>query len=106
MVIDNRKLYEYKNNDTDIYYIVNKVKDETKYTLDLNPSIEVMNTYRENYFKMETVGYEIKAISYYKVSELMEIVNKLNINIEPISMDSKKKKSKKEIYELIIHHFR
>jgi hypothetical protein len=42
----------------------------------------------------------IKTITYYKVSDLVDMCEKLSIEI--INTTTKKNKSKKELYELII----
>jgi hypothetical protein len=45
----------------------------------------------------------LKSMGSYKLDELTDLCQKLNINIEP-SVD-KKKKTKKDIYELLVLNY-
>ena len=60
--------------------------------------------YKETYYKMPTFDVSLKSIASYKVEELLELCQKLDISI--IKNDNNKKKiSKKDIYELLVQNF-
>ena len=54
-------------------------------------------------YKIDNVNKPIKIISSYKLQELIDICNKLAIEI--INKDTNKKKTKNELYEAIIQYF-
>jgi hypothetical protein len=56
-----------------------------------------------NLFQLDSIDKPIKAISAYKVQELIDICNKLSI--ESTCKESGKTKSKKDLYELLIQYF-
>jgi len=62
---------------------------------------EKINKYKETYFAMNSIDCTLKSMSFYKLDELMEISKKLGIEFDK----NDKKKTKKEIYELIIMNF-
>jgi len=102
MVLQNRKLFESVNNDDKFIHMIQKTDNQTnKFFYDENPDVEKIAYYRENYFKLDTIDKKIKAMSSYKLEELLDIAKKLGISF-PIN---EKKLSKKEIYESIILHF-
>lgn len=58
--------------------------------------------YKSTLFKVDNIEKPIKSISTYKISELIDFCNKLDIKIID---DKDKKKSKKELYETIVQYF-
>jgi hypothetical protein len=56
-----------------------------------------------NLYQLDSIDKPIKAISGYKVQELVDICNTLSI--ETMNNDTGKSKSKKELYELLIQYF-
>ena len=58
---------------------------------------EKAEEYRQKYFKWESIDKPLKAISFYKLNDLVSICNKLNLNIE-------NRKNKKDLFELIVMH--
>ena len=68
---------------------------DSKYCYEQDATNEQVEYYRNNYFKWESVDKPIKAISSYKLEELIILCKKLNI-------DGIEKKNKKELYEIII----
>jgi hypothetical protein len=100
-VIENRKIYENIIHEGQIHLIIRN-KQTYEHHIDLDCNEEKIKSYRENYYKINNFENTLKAISYYKVDELLEICKKLEISI---STNDKKKKTKKEIYELIILNF-
>jgi hypothetical protein len=107
LIVDKKKVFEYIYNDENDIYIIKKPEDSNslKYILDLN-NIKVtddkIKEFRENYYQLTHIDSSIKSMTSYKLDELTEIANKLGINI---SSENNKKKTKKEIYEIIILNF-
>ena len=100
LVVDKRKYYEFICDDSKTINIINKTDKPTKFSLNLNSSQEKIENYRKNYLKMTSLDSHLKAMSSYKMEELLEMCNNLAIDIQ----DSNKKR-KKDIYELIILNF-
>ena len=99
LLIDNRKLYECLCNDSEIIYVVHKNNITMDYCLELNPVSEKIKDYKENYYKMPNFEGCLKSVTSYKVDELLDILNKLKVDI---NVPNKKKPSKDDMYKLII----
>jgi hypothetical protein len=56
--------------------------------------------YLDNYFEIEKIDKPVKAVSSYTVDELQQFCAKLDIPI--IKEETKKKKTKAELYEAIV----
>ena len=84
-----------------IVHIITRTDEPLKYSLDLNSTTEKIDNYKNNYYKMSSFDGGLKAISSYKLDELIELCKKLGIEI----VHETKKKTKKEIYEMIVSHF-
>lgn len=102
IVIDNRKYYECILNDDPTIHVICKDNDTKEYYIELNLSKDKINYYKDNYYKILNFETSLKSISSYKVEDLHEMCKKLNIDI---SKSSNKKKTKKELYELIVMNF-
>jgi len=72
-------------------YIVYFLDDSNKYGYSTTTDKTIYNTF----YKIDNLHKPIKAISSYKVSELIEICNKLSISVDTL-------KNKKHYYEAII----
>ena len=100
MVIDNRKLFEIKNNDTNEVFVIKKVLDTNKYELLENIDADTLQNYRNTYYIIEDINnVKLKSISSYKLEDLINICGKMNIKCD--NKDGKKM-LKKDIYELIV----
>ena len=55
--------------------------------------------YKETYWKIDDVNKPLKSLSFYKHKDLQDICNKLKIEL----IKDSKKKTKKELYEEILH---
>jgi hypothetical protein len=98
--------YEMMMNDSDKIYIVHEIQSQTKYNNKYGYEMgtnESISNIRNKFFKLESIDKPIKAISAYKLNELIDICNKLVINI--YNNVTSKQKSKKELYESIIQYF-
>jgi hypothetical protein len=105
IIVNKKKIFEYIYNDEKDVYIIKKPEYSLKYILDLN-NIKVtddkIKEFRENNYKLTYIDSSIKSMTSYKLNELIEIANKLGINI---TSDKNKKRTKKDIYETIILNF-
>jgi len=54
-------------------------------------------------YKLDNIDKPIKAMSGYKLSELVEICEKLALDV--VDKQTNKSKGKKELYEAIIQYF-
>ena len=105
MVIHKHKYYETINNSSDNIlekHIIYRQDEPLKYSLDLYSTDEKMQYYRDRYYQMIKIDEKIKSVNSYKIEELVQLASKLGIEISTIGS---KKKTKKEIYEMIILHF-
>ena len=55
--------------------------------------------YKESYWKIDDIDKQLKCLSFYRHKDLQNICNKLNIEL----MEDSKKKTKKQLYEEILH---
>ena len=104
IVIDKHKFYECIVNDEPIIHVICKDNSTNDYYIELNVSNDKINYYRDNYYKVVNFETSLKSISSYKVEDLNELCKKLNIDISK-SNENGKKKTKKELYELIVMNF-
>ena len=95
LYVTNHTYYELLMNDTPIIYIVRE-NIPKKYGFELATS-DIVTTIRNSLYKIESINKPIKAISYYKVNELVDICNKLAIDICG-------KHTKNNLYEAIIQY--
>jgi len=90
--VKNKTYYELiVNEEVTQIYIVYFLDDSKKYGYSTTTDKTIYNTF----YKIDNLHKPIKAISSYKVSELIEICNKLSISIDTL-------KNKKHYYEAII----
>lgn len=106
-VVDKHKYYESINITSDqescLHIIHKSIGEPVKYSVDLLSTTEKINNYRENYYHIQTLDNKLKSIASYKYDELLEIGTKLGIDLN--SNTTTKKKTKAELYELIILNF-
>ena len=104
--ISKKTYYELLMNDTNIIYIVHELQSDSKYYNKYGFELateDSINKIKSSLYKLDSVDKPIKAASSYKVSDLMEICNKLAI--ETTNKENGKNKSKKDLYESIIQYF-
>jgi len=104
--VSKKTYFELRMNDTNIVYIIHELQNQSNYYNKNGFEMateEKINTIRETLYRLVTIDKSIKAMSSYKVQDLIEICNKLAI--ETITKETGKHKSKKELYELIIQYF-
>lgn len=98
--------YELLMNDTEPIYIIRETEFKSKYCKKYGFEIanpDILDQIRTTLYKLETLNKPIKGLSSYKVQELVDICNKLAIEIK--HPDTGKNKSKNELYELLIQYF-
>jgi hypothetical protein len=102
ILIDKRKIYEVLTTDDPKINIIHRNSITYEHHIEVNVLLETINMYKETYYKMSTFDVSLKSIASYKVEELLEMCKKLDIKI---TNDNTKKKSKKDIYELLVQNF-
>jgi hypothetical protein len=101
VVVVKRTYYEILMNDSDTIFLIH-VKNGHRYGYENNAK-EKIETIRKTFLKIENNNKPLKAISGYKVSELIELCNKLDIKI--CDNETGKSKSKQNLYESIVQYF-
>jgi hypothetical protein len=107
LIFVSRKTYfELLMNDTDDIYIIREIELQSKYVKKYGYEIansEILAEIRNKLYKVENIDKPIKALSSYKIQDLINIANKLAI--ETINNDTGKNKTKNELYETLIQYF-
>jgi hypothetical protein len=117
-IVQDRKYYEVANGSSGggggggggggTGFIIEKIKG--KYVLYMSPNritAGYLNYVRKNYWLMENISAPIRAISAYKLQDLIDICSKLNLPVVNIipgkfgSMGTEKRKTKPDLYEAI-----
>jgi hypothetical protein len=99
LFVKNKTYYELLMNDNDEMHIVHLLQN-FKYGHVINHiNAEQIKT---SLYKLDNIDKPIKTLTAYKLSELIEICNKLSIDI--INNQTNKSKCKKELYEEIIKY--
>jgi hypothetical protein len=107
-IVQDRKYYEIANGDSGAF-ILEKIKG--KYVLYIAPNklnMDYLTYIRANYWLMESISAPIRPISAYKLQDLVDISQKLNLPVVNIipgkfgSMGTEKRKTKPELYECIV----
>jgi len=101
IILDNRTFFESVNTDDKAVHVIQKDPQTKKFFYDDACSEDKANNYKETYYKLDTMDKKIKAISSYKLEELMEIAKKLGVDFS-LKTNQGKKISKKDVYESII----
>jgi hypothetical protein len=109
LLVDKRKVYELLCVDIDETHPINIVhRNNTNYEhlIELEVTEEIINKYRETYYKLTSFDTTLKSIGSYKLEELIDLCKKLNIDIEEYKNNklAKQKMTKKDIYELLVLH--
>lgn len=100
LFVKNKTYYELLMNDTNELHTIHLLQNY-KYGHEINPTgAEQIKT---TLYKLDNIDKPIKSMSGYKLSELVEICEKLAI--ETVNKDTNKSKNKKDLYEAIIQYF-
>ena len=105
LLVDKRKVYELLINDSPIN-IVHRNNETYYHSIELDVTEEISDKYRETYYKLTNFDTTLKGIGSYKLQELTDLCQKLNINIEDHKNKTlKQKMTKKDIYELLVMNY-
>ena len=103
LLVDKRKVYELLCINVDAAHPVNVIhKYYNDYSIELDTTNEMIQNYKETYYKMGNFDTGLKGIGSYKTDELIDLCTKLNINV---FKEGKKKLTKKDIYELLVLNY-
>jgi hypothetical protein len=105
IIFINKKTYfEFLMNDDKPVYIIRVVESmyNKKYGFEVSDTT-MLEEIRKSLYKVDVLDKPIKALSSYKVQELIDICNKLAIEI--VNKETGKNKTKNELYESIIQYF-
>ena len=108
--VNKNTYFELLMNDTNAIHLIKKKGAVEKnnyitnygYKIENKESEEIMG-YKNNLYRIENIDKPIKAISAYKVQDLIDFCIKLSI--ETINNETKKNKNKNELYESLIQYF-
>lgn len=100
LFVKNKTFYELLMNDSNELHIVYLLQNE-KYGYEINPTNA--EQIKSTLYKLDNIDKPIKSMTGYKISELVEICEKLAIDI--MNKETNKAKCKKELYEAIIQYF-
>ena len=107
IIFVSRKTYfEFLMNDTSNIFIIREIESQSNYAKKYGFEIansEMLNQIRNTLYRIETIDKPIKALSSYKVQDLIDIANKLAI--KTINEDTGKQMTKNLLYESIIKYF-
>jgi hypothetical protein len=110
-IVQDRKYYEITNGSSGEggAFIIEKIKGKyVLYTAPNKLNMDYLTYIRANYWLMESISAPIRPISAYKLQDLIEISQKLNLPVVNMipgkfgSMGTEKRKTKPELYECIV----
>jgi hypothetical protein len=102
ILIDKRKVYEVLTTDEPKIHVIHRNSITYEHYIELDVPADKINMYKETYYNMSNFDTSLKAMTSYKVEELLELCKKLEINTD---IKEKKKMTKKDIYELLVQQF-
>jgi len=106
LLVHKRKILETICHDIDKdhpIHIIHQNSQTGNYFIELNVTDDNLNNYRTKYYKMENYDAKLKSVGSYKLEELLDLCKKLDIpNSECENKEKGKKKTKNEIYELLV----
>jgi hypothetical protein len=102
ILIDKRKVYEVLTTDDPKIHIIHRNSLTYEHHIEVDVPEDKIKIYKETYYKMSNFDTSLKAMTSYKVEELVELCKKLEINTD---IKEKKKMTKKDIYELLVQQF-
>jgi hypothetical protein len=98
LYIHKRKCFDVRSNETEPYHVIHCIdKPYIKYGYETNVDAVQVEKYRNEYFKWESYDKPLKAVSSYKVEELLDMCKQLMPD-----KTYEKKIGKKELYELLV----
>ncbi|MCJ7802177.1 MAG: hypothetical protein MUP82_07465 [Candidatus Marinimicrobia bacterium] len=104
--VSNKTFYELLMNDSDVIYIVHELQAQSKYHKKYGYELakkETIDGIKNSLYKLDVIDKPIKGISAYKVGDLVDICNKLDVEVT--NKLTGKTKTKPELYESLIQYF-
>jgi hypothetical protein len=94
-----------KEGEEGIYYdgIIFKSNTTYNYGVDISPENSYILNCKKNFHKIENISKPIKSLSSYTVDALITMCN--TFNLKTIDDLTKKKKLKKDLYEMLVQYF-
>jgi hypothetical protein len=111
LLVNNRKIYDFFFDEKNPIHIVHRNNKTYEHSIELDTTNEIIQKYRDTYYKINNFETTLKSMASYKLDELIELCKKLNINIEECKDSQKdfekgkKKISKKDIYNLLVLNY-
>jgi len=110
LLVNKRKVYELLCHDIDKTHpinIIHRNSESYEHYIELEPTNEIIQNYRETYYKMSGFDATLKSMGSYKLEELLDLCKKLDINIDDYKnkKEGKQKLTKKDIYELLVLNY-
>jgi hypothetical protein len=103
LLVNNRKIYELCFDKKNPINIVHRNNKTYEHSIELDTTNEIIEKYRDTYYKMNNFETSLKSMGSYKLDELIELCKKLNINID--FEKGKQKMTKKDIYNLLVLNY-
>ncbi len=109
MYVSKNTYYELMMNDSNKIYVIKEMLSNQKYKNSNKrygfetATNDSVNEIRNTFYRIDNIDKPIKGLSSYKVQELIDIANKLAIEVK--NNETGKNKSKNELYESIIQYF-
>ena len=102
-----KTFYELILNDSKPIFIIyyNNNNNSLKYTFEKmegGSNSKLLEKYRKDWYKIDVLNKPIKALSFYKLQELVDFCNKLNLDIT--NKETNKPKKKQELYEALVQN--
>jgi len=104
LLVDKRKIYESITADESKMNVVHRNSVSFEHSIEFNVPDDKLTLLRETYYKVQGFDSGLKSMTSYKSDELLELCNKLDIDVSNIKGDNKKP-TKKDIYELLVQNF-
>lgn len=104
--ISKKTYYELLMNDNEPIHIIREMHSQNNYVKKYGFEIatnNILEEIRNTLYKIDNLYKPIKSAASYKVNDLIEICNKLAIEI--VNKETGKNKTKNELYESIIQYF-
>lgn len=107
--VSKNTFFELMMNDDKDVYIIRELQVNNRYQGSIKKygfeiaNSDIIENIRSTLYKVETLDKPIKALSSYKVQDLIDIANKLAIEV--VNKDTGKNKTKNDLYESIIMYF-
>lgn len=105
LLVDKRKIYESITNDETKINVIHRNSVSYEHSIEFNVPDDKLANYRDTYYKVQGFDSGLKSMTSYKVDELLELCKKFDIDTANTAESTKKKLSKKDIYELLVQNF-